>query len=317
MKNVLNIVIPNISNIRYYNQISCYNIYMKYILLLLIGLIWGSQYVFNAIALNDFSAFGLTAWRMFIGFVTLTLLILLIPGQREQSLVLNRKLVMLFMLIGAVEAAIPFWLIGFGQMSTSSSVTAIIMGMIPMLTLLLELTFKKGYKTSLYEVIGMTLAFIGLIVLVNPSADDFSGSIVGYGAIFLAASCFALALILMEKIPKEISSLHATRFILGIYAVPMLLLWFVTTDSMPTEPRSLWSVLLIGVFSSGIVYILYLTLIRLSGPTFTSLSNYIVPLVGTFMGVWFLSEPFTANIAFSLLFIIVGLFIANMKKGSV
>ena len=287
---------------------------MKYILLVFIGLIWGSQYVFNDIALHEFSAFGLTAWRMFIGFITLSILITIIPAQRSQSLVLNKKLVGLFVLIGAVEAAIPFWLIGFGQLRVSSSVAAIIMGMIPMLTLLLELTFKKEHKTSVYEIMGMSLAFVGLIVLVNPTADDFSGAAVGYIAIFMAASCFAVALILMEKIPREISSVHATRFILGVYAIPMLFIWFLTNPSLPTEQSSIWSVLVIGIFSSGIVYILYLNLIRISGPTFTSLSNYIVPLVGTFMGVWFLSEPFTANIAFSLLFIIIGLFIANSKK---
>ena len=287
---------------------------MKHGLLLCIGLIWGSQYVFNAVALHDFTAFGLTTWRMFIGFLTLSLMVYLIPSQRIQSLPLTKKLFFLFIVIGAIEAAIPFWLIGFGQMSVSSSVAAIIMGMIPMLTLLLELTFKKGHKTSIYEIIGMTLAFVGLIVLVNPSAEDFSGAVIGYVAIFMAASCFALALILMEKIPREISSIHATRFILGVYSIPMLVIWYYTTSSMPTEAESMLSVLIVGIFSSGIVYVLYLTLIRLSGPTFTSLSNYIVPLVGTFMGVWFLSEPFTANIAFALLFIIFGLLIANIKK---
>ena len=287
---------------------------MKHVLLLCIGLIWGSQYVFNAVALHDFTPFGLTTWRMFIGFLTLSLMVYLIPSQRIQSLALTKKLFFLFIVIGAIEAAIPFWLIGFGQMSVSSSVAAIIMGMIPMLTLLLELTFKKGHKTSIYEIIGMTLAFVGLIVLVNPSAEDFSGAVIGYVAIFMAASCFALALILMEKIPREISSIHATRFILGVYSIPMLVIWYYTTSSMPTEAESMLSVLIVGIFSSGIVYVLYLTLIRLSGPTFTSLSNYIVPLVGTFMGVWFLSEPFTANIAFALLFIIMGLLIANIKK---
>jgi len=287
---------------------------MKYILLILIGLIWGSQYVFNAIALEDFTAFGLTSWRMFIGFVTLSVLIAVIPSQREQKLTLTKKLVTLFLIIGAVEAAIPFWLIGFGQQRVSSTIAAIIMGMIPMLTLLLELVFKKGYRTSVYEIIGMTLAFVGLIVLVDPSADDFAGSFMGYFAIFMAASCFALALILMEKIPREISSVHATRFILGVYALPMLLIWYMTDTGQAAEMKSILAVLVIGIFSSGIVYILYLNLIRLSGPTFTSLSNYIVPLVGTFMGVLFLSEPFTANIGFALLFIILGLFIANIKK---
>ncbi|HHO65679.1 MAG TPA: DMT family transporter, partial [Epsilonproteobacteria bacterium] len=241
-------------------------------------------------------------------------LIYIIPSQRVQSLRLTKKLVVLFIVIGAVEAAIPFWLIGYGQMRINSSIAAIIMGMIPMITVLLEVTFKKGHKTSVYEIIGMMLAFMGLIILVNPSSDDFAGAFIGYVAVFMAAFCFAVALILMEKIPREISSVHATRFILGIYAVPMLLIWFLVKTSLPTETDSILSVLIIGIFSSGIVYILYLNLIRISGPTFTSLSNYIVPLVGTFMGVWFLSEPFTANIAFALLFIVIGLFIVNIKK---
>ena len=288
---------------------------MKYILLMIIGLIWGSQYVLNTLALQDFSAFGLTAWRMSIGVLTLSLMILFIPSARKDKLQLNKRLVTLFVLIGAVEAAIPFWLIGFGQMHVHSSVAAIIMGTIPMLTVLLELTFKKGHRTSVYEVLGMTLAFIGLIVLVNPSAEDFAGAAIGYFAIFMAAFCFAIALILMEKIPKEVSPLHATRFILGVYALPMIVYWMLDSSTkIPTDPKSLAAVVAIGMFSSGIIYILYLKLIRIAGPTFTSLSNYVVPLVGTFLGVWLLSEPFSLNIAISLLLIILGLVIANKKK---
>jgi drug/metabolite transporter (DMT)-like permease len=291
---------------------------MKYILLLIIGLIWGSQYVLNEIALNDFSAFGLTSWRMFIGVITLSLLIQIIPSERSTVLKLNKKLLTLFILIGAFEATIPFWLIGYGQMHIDSSVAAMIMGLIPMLTLLLELGLKKGHKTSVYEILGMSLAFVGLIILVDPSADDFSGSVNGYVAIFMAAFCFAVALILMEKIPRDISSIHATRFILALYAVPMMFIWFYyNADDIPTNTDSIMSVIVIGMFSSGIIYLLYLKLIRVAGPTFTSFSNYIVPLVGTFLGVWILSEPFTPNIAISLFFIIIGLFIVNIKKKSI
>jgi drug/metabolite transporter (DMT)-like permease len=291
---------------------------MKYILLLIIGLIWGSQYVLNEIALNDFSAFGLTSWRMFIGVITLSLLIQIIPSERSTVLKLNKKLLTLFILIGAFEATIPFWLIGYAQMHIDSSVAAIIMGLIPMLTLLLELGLKKGHKTSVYEILGMSLAFVGLIILVDPSADDFSGSVNGYVAIFMAAFCFAVALILMEKIPRDISSIHATRFILALYAVPMMFIWFYyNADDIPTNTDSIMSVIVIGMFSSGIIYLLYLKLIRVAGPTFTSFSNYIVPLVGTFLGVWILSEPFTPNIAISLFFIIIGLFIVNIKKKSI
>ncbi len=287
---------------------------MPYILLIFIALIWGSQYIFNEVALQDLSPYGLMVLRIFFGFITLTLLILLIPTERAKKLRLTKKLFLLFVLIGAVEAAIPFFLIGYGQLHVDSSVTAMIMGLIPMITMLLELMFRKREQITQREIIGLAVAFAGLIVLINPSSGDLHSTLLGFLSISAAAFCFSLALILMAKIPTEISSLHATRFILMIYALPLMLLWlFFNSDNIALSNATWFSVIILGLFSSGIVYLLYLKLIRLSGAGFTALSNYLVPLVGVSLGVYYLDEPFTWNIALSLLLIIAALFII---KGS-
>ncbi len=287
---------------------------MPYILLIFIALIWGSQYIFNEVALQDLSPYGLMVLRIFFGFITLTLLILLIPTERAKKLRLTKKLFLLFVLIGAVEAAIPFFLIGYGQLHVDSSITSMIMGLIPMITMLLELMFRKREQITKRELIGLAVAFAGLIVLINPSSGDLHSTLLGFLSISAAAFCFSLALILMAKIPTEISSLHATRFILMIYALPLMLLWlFFNSDNIALSNATWFSVIILGLFSSGIVYLLYLKLIRLSGAGFTALSNYLVPLVGVSLGVYYLDEPFTWNIALSLLLIIAALFII---KGS-
>ncbi len=287
---------------------------MPYILLIFIALIWGSQYIFNELALQELTPFGLMALRIFFGFITLTVLILLIPKERAGKLHLTKKLFLLFILIGAVEAAIPFFLIAYGQLHVDSSVTAMIMGLIPMITMILELMLRKREQITKREIIGLAIAFSGLIVLINPSADDLNSTLLGFLSISLAAFCFALALILMAKIPKEISSLHATRFILMIYSLPLMLIWlFLNSDNIALSDDTWSSVIILGVFSSGIVYLLYLKLIRLSGAGFTALSNYLVPVVGVSLGIYYLDEPFTWNIALSLVLIIAALFII---KGS-
>ncbi|MGB5963927.1 MAG: DMT family transporter [Sulfurimonadaceae bacterium] len=283
---------------------------MHYILLILIALIWGSQYIFNELALQELTPFGLMVLRIFFGFITLTLLILVIPRERAKRLHLTKKLFLLFIVIGAVEAAIPFYLIAYGQLLVASSVTAIIMGLIPMMTILLELVMRKRDKITRNEVIGLAVAFAGLIVLINPSSDNLHSTLLGFLSISIAAFCFALALILMAMIPKEISSLHATRFILMIYSLPLMLMWlFLNRNSVAMTDSTWLSVIILGIFSSGIVYLLYLKLIRLAGASFTALSNYLVPLVGTSLGVYFFNEPFTLNIALSLLLIVSALFI--------
>jgi drug/metabolite transporter (DMT)-like permease len=288
---------------------------MHYILLIFIALIWGSQYIFNELALQELTPFGLMVLRIFFGYITLTLLILVIPSERGKRLHLTKKLFLLFVAIGAVEAAIPFYLIAYGQLHIASSVTAIIMGLIPMMTILLELLIRKRERITRTEIIGLSVAFAGLIVLINPSSENLQSTLLGFLSISMAALCFALALVLMSKIPKEISSLQATRFILMIYSLPLILIWLFLNDSVIALSMNTWlSVIILGIFSSGIVYLLYLKLIRLAGAGFTALSNYLVPLVGTFLGVYFFNEPFTLNIMFSLLLIIAALFILKRSE---
>ena len=169
---------------------------------------------------------------------------------------------------------------------------------------------KKRERITRTEVIGLTVAFSGLIVLINPSSENLQSTLLGFLSVSVAALCFALALILMSKIPKEISSLQATRFILMIYSLSLMLMWLFLNSSVITLSMNTWlSVVILGLFSSGIVYLLYLKLIRLAGAAFTALSNYLVPVVGTFLGVYFFNEPSTVNIALSLLLIISALFI--------
>ena len=288
---------------------------MRYLLLISVGLIWGSQYVFNDIILQNFSPLGLTALRMFIGFITLSLLIMMIPSERKQKLNLTPKLLKLLLILGIAESTIPFSLIAYGQTQISSSMAAIILGVIPMMTLLLHTFISKTHKITILEIIGMVIAFIGLIVLINPTQESLSGSILGYISLFVAALSFAVSIILMDKIPHNLSALHVSRFVLMVYSIPYILFWYSTnTTPIPTDLTNWTYLLILGVFSSGFIYVLYIKLVRLAGPTFTSLSNYIVPLTGTILGVVILSEPFTSNIAIALFLITVSLFIINYKK---
>jgi drug/metabolite transporter (DMT)-like permease len=288
---------------------------MKYLLLILVGLIWGSQYVLNDIILSSFTPLGLTAIRMFIGFMTLSFLIMIIPSERKKSLNLTPSLLKLLLIVGITEAAVPFTFIAFGQTQLSSSMAAIILGVIPMITIVLHSFALKTHRITKQEVLGMSLAFIGLVVLINPSADSLQGTLFGYGALFIAAISFAVSFIYMDKIPHELSALHVSRFVLMVYSIPFVIVWWFTNDqALPTDVSVWGNLALLGVFASGFIYVLYIKLVRLAGPTFASLSNYIVPLSGTFLGVFILSEPFTYNIAVALVLITFSLVVINLKK---
>ena len=281
---------------------------MSYLFLILIAIIWGSQYILNAFALQELTPFGLMILRLFFGFITLSLLLVFLPSQRIHKIRLTPKLIGLFLLIGAVEAVIPFYLIGYGQGRVPSSITAILMGFIPMMTLVLEYLFKLRSSIQWREGLGLGIALVGLVVLVLPTSGTFQVDLLGLMAILGASFCFALALILMAKIPPEISPLQGTHFILMLYVLPLSAIWFyLNYNTLPTQMETWYSVILLGVFASGVVYLLYLTLVRQEGASFTALSNYLVPVVGTLLGVFFLNEPFTLNIMMALVLIVFSL----------
>ncbi|NKB46257.1 MAG: EamA family transporter [Legionellales bacterium] len=52
---------------------------INYLLLITISIIWGSQFIFNKMALQDFSASEIAFLRSFIGMITLSVLLKFIP----------------------------------------------------------------------------------------------------------------------------------------------------------------------------------------------------------------------------------------------
>ncbi len=90
--------------------------------LLAIGLIWGSQFIFQTMALEAFSPVWIGTLRAVFGAFTVVVICRLM-GIRSTSSQWR-----LFALIGLLEATIPFVLVPWAQKELSSSATAILMG---------------------------------------------------------------------------------------------------------------------------------------------------------------------------------------------
>ena len=248
--------------------------------------------------------------------MTLSLLILIIPSERKSQVKMDKGLFFLLVGLGAMDAGIPFWLIAYGQSHLDSSIVAVMMGTIPVFTAVLQMLVGKDKKVTKWQFIGIIVSFTGLFVLINPSSDSFKGNLIGYLAILGACISFAIAFMFMERLPRHISALRASRFVLLIYSLPFLAFWFVSEgySNFPTDNKAWLAALVLGAFSSGIVYIFYIQSVRLSGPTFTSFSNYLVPLIGALLGIFILKESFTSELMWSIILIILGLVISNKKS---
>lgn len=253
----------------------------NYAILLGIGAIWGSQFIFQELALASFSPIWVGALRAVIGALTLCFICwkMQLKGQGTSWWI--------FAIVGLLEASIPFALVPWGQQQLASSITAILMGTIPFYVMILAPILLRNTRLSRHNIISVFVGFSGVMVLFYPELTglNLDISVVHAAAILLAAVCFATALLLLNKIQNE-HPLVIARNVLCMASVQLVFIGsFLDNIAIHdvTIP-ALLSVLHLGIFCAGIVYYLYMSLIHKAGALFTSFSNYLIPTIGVLLG---------------------------------
>ena len=294
-----------------------------YVLLVGIGLIWGSQFVLNELAIQSLPPLSVGAGRIFFGFITLNIILWLIPKKDlpGSGIQVTKQPWGLYFWIALTEAILPLFLIPWGQQYVESSIAAILMATIPIFTMFLANLFVKEDRWTFVTALSVGLGFIGVVILVGP---DIQGNgqhhILGELAILAASFSFAVSMILIKKLPP-LPPVLAMRNTFLIAVAPMVLLSLLMNKPWEWDgsPFSLFAILLLGIFCGGIVYLMLMVLIQRVGPTFTSLNNYLVTLFGVFIGIIFLGDQLQTHDVLALVFILAALGVsqlsgANSKK---
>lgn len=280
----------------------------KYILLLLISFIWGSQFFFVALVTYDIGAVTLSLLKAIIGAICLSFISLFLTREKNST---DFKL---YVGIAFFEVVLPFILIAQGQKYVSSSIASMLIATVPIITLILFVIFFKK-KVSQFQFFSISLGFLGMVILSWPTqATSGSGTVFGNVLLLLAAISFAMSLILMEKLDGGSPVIHM-RNVLWIASIILLPLGFIFERPLHLDIDRLQisSIVILGIFHAGIVYMLYNLLIKKEGALFASFSNYIVPVVGVLMGYFILNESLALQHIIGIFIILCALLLSNKK----
>ncbi|MEH7238682.1 DMT family transporter [Bacillus sp. JJ1562] len=154
--------------------------------------------------------------------------------------------------------------------------------------------FLLKEKWTWMKGLGITLAFIGLLLVVNPGGEapiDANNHSVGimYG---LLAAAFYTSMILLNKFIKDLSDFETTIMQL-LTASIVLFPYVLATQSLDYSGLGLQSLSLlfiVGVIHTGVAYLLYFSVLKkLKGQTIAVLS-YIDPISAVIMAAIILNE---------------------------
>jgi drug/metabolite transporter (DMT)-like permease len=274
-----------------------------YYLILLTGLLWGSAFLLIKIAIVTIPPYTLTMGRM--GIATLALFVVLIL--RGQRLPLDRQSLALFAFIGLFGSALPFTLINWGEIHIPSGLAAVLMGIMPITTALLAHFFIPDEPFGWRKAMGI---FVGVDAI-----SGFDSSVTAQIAMLCAAAAYAITTTFTRLRVAHPGLIMATgSSIMGfLWVLPLALVydrpWSLTPDLMGVS-----ATVLLGLLPSAVGILLFFHLIRRVGATIFAQVNYLIPLVGAFLGVVFLGEALNWQLISALVLVLSGISIVTLAR---
>ncbi len=287
---------------------------MPYFILVLLGSIWGASYLFIKVGGETIPPITFVLGRVAFAGVTLFVIML---ARRERMPALREPVWRWLAAMGLLNSVIPYTLITWGETRVSSGVAAILVGTMPIFTVLLAHWLTEDEKLSSMKVAGMLLGFLGVVVLFLPDlAQGATFNLVGGLAIVLAAVSYAFASI---QARKHLRGFSHTMVALGQMIVATLILMpmsLLVDQPWTLQPSllSIASLLTLAIVGTALAYLMYYWLIENMGATRTSLVTYISPVIAVFLGVIVLNEPLDWTVFVGLAGIIAGVVLVTLKR---
>lgn len=285
---------------------------INWILLMILSAIWGGAFTLNKQALNNFSPELIVTGRLIIGSIILVLLVYLI----QKRIKFHFQQLGYFLVMSVIGIVVPFLLIAHGQKNIDSALAGILMSTMPISTLILAHFFLSDESMTRKKIIGFTLAFLGIVILIFPDKINYEGNylenLYSQLMVILGAILYSAAAVYGKRY-KNTDALNASTGTILFSAIIMFiyLYFFVSIDESFVMVFKSWSIILLGVFCTAVATILYFQILQTSGASFLSIMNYLIPAWAIVFGVIFFNEKILWNYFFGLLIIILGIKISQ------
>jgi len=258
----------------------------------------------------------LTAYLTPMGLVTLRLLIstgILLPA--------------VFLRYGFVRLAPSAWLpiagvtlcifllhhlsLATGAARTSATHGVLILGLIPLTTMLLAAGFLKEAMTRA-KTIGVVLGFVGISLIAVSKGNAVNTSLSGDLLIFAAMLTYAIGTILVKKSTAYASPLVITAY--GMAAASAVLLvttfaldlkWVISQEAYGMGPVA--ALLFVGGLSTGLGTLWWNNGVHHLGASTTALFFNGVPVVGVVAAILFFREQLLLSHVLALLLVLAGI----------
>ncbi len=260
-------------------------------MLVLLSMLWGGSYFLVEIALLEWSPLLIVAVRVVIASIVIWGIVLTagFPVPRSRSVWIA------FFWMGLLNNVFPFLLIVWGQKEIESGLAAILTAAAPIFSVIVAGVWLKDEPVTRPKLLGAMLGFIGVVVLIGPSAlAGLDVNLLAQLAVLGAALSYAFAGVYARRFARmNIDPIVVAAGQLLMSALIMILLasMFGAPHQLIESSAKVWiAVGLMAILSTALAYILYFRLLASAGATNAILVTLLIPVTAILLGALFLDE---------------------------
>jgi drug/metabolite transporter (DMT)-like permease len=282
--------------------------------LVLLALLWGSNFLLIKVSLRGFSPAQLLLVRLALGALVLMAAVLASRVQLPRTLVTWGHLG-----VAAITAnVIPYFLFGWAEERVDSSIAGVFNASTPLFTFVIALATRTESRAGLQRVAGLVVGFLGAAVVLAPWRAATPSHTAGQLACLLASASYGVSYVYMRRFlaTRGFSALAlATSQLTAATVLTAAAAPFVAAAPVRLESAAVVSLITLGLLGTGVAYILNYRLIADEGATAASTVTYLLPVVAVVMGAVVLNEPATWTLLLGTVLILLGVAMAEGRTG--
>ena len=276
-----------------------------------LGIIWGLPYFFIKLAVQEVSPVVVAFGRVALG----ALILMPIAWRRGalRSLWKHKAAIFAFAM---VEFVIPFLLISIGERWISSSVTGMLIAMVPLSVALMQRFFGLHERLGGWRVLGLCLGFVGVAALLGFGTITGPLGWAGVACMLVSTLGYATGPLIIQRHLGGLDSYGPLAASLLVASVVLLIPAALSLPARLPSATALASIVILGAVCTSLAMLFMFYLVNHAGASRAAVITYINPAVAALLGVWLLHEHLGAGGILAFVLILLGSWLATRGGGA-
>lgn len=285
------------------------------IAMLVAVLVWGISFINIRITMEVMGAMTLGGLR----FIIASIILFIIMKVKKVDLKINKKDIPLFLIAAGIGITVYFYFENNGVKYTSASIASIIIGAIPVFSVIAEtLIYKKHLTKPLVASVVLSVIGVGMIVGLDLQDLENGGSLIGYLMMFGAVFSWIVYSVankpLFERYDQGVITFYQSAIGM-VFFLPFMFFENNQWDKIFTTEIML-HVVFLAVFASAIGFYLYLKGLDYLGISESSIYINLIPVVTVIVSFFWLGEVLKPMQMVGGALVIASVYMMNFDTGA-